>query len=91
MEQTEQARNFGFLTTCDICGQNVSPEDSYSTELTAQGATCPTAMTMHRACYEAASELWQPEDPDSTCTYDPLFPETGQWSALQQAADESAG
>lgn len=92
MEETQRApvSDFGLLPTCDVCGQTVTPADSYNTELTAQGATCPTSMTMHQACYEAASALWVPEDPDSTCTYDPLFPETGQWARLQQTAEESS-
>ncbi len=88
---TEPVRDFGLRPTCDICGQDVSPEEAYNTELTAQGPTCPTAMTMHQACYQRASELWVPEAADSTCTYDPLFPETGQWSQLQRAAEEAAG
>jgi hypothetical protein len=36
-------------------------------------------MVFHKECYEQAAELWQP-DPDSYCTVDPLFPETGQWT-----------
>lgn len=96
MEQTERAplSDFGILPTCDVCGQVVTPQDSYSTELTAQGATCPTAMTLHQSCYEAASSLWVPEDPeddDATCTYDSRFPQTGQWNQMQQAAEESRG
>ncbi len=85
---TEPVRDFGLLPACDICGKDVAPGDAHNTELTAQGATCPTALTMHQACYEAASELWVPEDPDNTCNYDPLFPETGQWNAMQRAAEE---
>ena len=88
---TQPVRDFGLLPTCDVCGQNVAPADAYNMELTAQGATCPTALTLHQACYEAASELWVPEHPDSTCNYDPLFPETGQWNAMQQAAEGHAG
>lgn len=75
------------LPICDVCGQVVTPEDCYQTELTASGATCPTAMSLHQACYEAASAIWVPEDPDSTCNVDPLFPETAQWTAQQQAAE----
>ena len=40
---TEPVRDFGLHETCDICGQDVTPADAYNTELTAQGATCPTA------------------------------------------------
>ena len=96
MERTEteaatvRAGDLGLQVACDVCGQPVTAEDMYNAELTAQGATCPTALTLHQACYEAASALWVPEDPDSTCTYDPLFPETGQWSQLQQEADRAA-
>jgi hypothetical protein len=86
---TPGAAGFGLNPACDVCGQPVTPEDCYTTELTAGGATCPTALTLHHACYEAASSMWVPEAPDSTCTYDPLFPETGQWNLMQQHAEES--
>ena len=79
-----------FVVACDMCGQPVNPDDCFQAELTAGGATCPTALTLHRACYEAASALWIPEDPDSTCNYDPLFPETGQWSRKPQEGAEPA-
>ena len=88
---TQPVGDFGLRPTCDVCGKDVSPAEAYNMELTAQGATCPTALTLHQACYEAASELWVPESPDSTCTYDPLFPETGQWAVLQREAEERAG
>ncbi len=74
---------FGFQAVCDMCARPVSEDDCYTTELTAQGATCPTMMTMHRACFEAASSLWIPEGPDSTCRVDPLFPETAKWNQMQ--------
>ncbi len=73
-----------FVVACDVCGQPVNQDDCFQAELTAGGATCPTALTLHKACYEAASALWVPEDPDSTCNYDPLFPETGQWNRMQE-------
>jgi hypothetical protein len=79
---------FGATTICDVCAQPLSQDDCFTTELTAQGATCPTMMSFHRACYDAASSLWIPEGPDSTCRVDPLFPETAQWNRLQSAADE---
>ncbi len=82
--------DLGLLPTCDVCGQVVTPEDSIDVELTAGGATCPTALSLHQACYEAASVMWQPEDPDSTCNYDPLFPETGQWSRRPESGQERA-
>lgn len=82
---------FGLHNTCDVCAQPVSEDELFQTELTAQGATCPTMMSFHRACYEAAAELWIPEGPDSTCRVDPLFPETAQWNAMQHAAQEIDG
>jgi hypothetical protein len=63
---------------CDVCGQTVAAEDAVKQELSVMGAMCPTAMTFHKACFEQASSLWQP-DPDSYCTVDAQFPETGQW------------
>ncbi len=69
---------------CDVCGKDVPADDVVKTELTVAGAMCPTAMTFHTACYQKASSLWQP-DPDSYCTVDPLFPETGQWVLPEEA------
>lgn len=63
---------------CDVCGLAVPADDMVKSEFTVMGAMCPTAMTFHTACYEQASALWQ-HDPESYCTVDPLFPETGQW------------
>lgn len=79
-----EGERFGFQAVCDMCFQPVTEDDCYQTELTAQGATCPTMMTMHHACYEAAASLWVPEGPDSTCRVDPLFPETAQWTETQR-------
>ena len=91
MESNAPAQNgVRFVTACDVCGQPVTADDFVQAELTAGGATCPTALTMHKACYESASAMWVPEDPDSTCTYDPLFPETGKWMHMQQEQSESA-
>lgn len=69
---------------CDVCGQDVPADQVVKTELTVAGAMCPTAMIFHTACYEKASTLWQP-DPDSYCTVDPLFPETGRWVLPEEA------
>jgi hypothetical protein len=69
---------------CDACGQVVDPAEAVKAELTVSGAMCPSPMTFHPACYEQASVLWQP-DPDSYCTTDPLFPETGQWTLPEDA------
>jgi len=68
---------------CDACGQVVPPEVAVKAELTVSGAMCPSAMTFHPDCAEKASELWHP-DPDSYCTYDPRFPETGQWTLPEE-------
>jgi hypothetical protein len=72
---------------CDVCGKDVPADDLVKTELTVAGAMCPTAMTFHTACYEKASAMWQP-DPESYCTVDPLFPETGQWVLPEEARPE---
>lgn len=70
---------------CDVCGQPVPSAEAVKSELTVMGAMCPTAMTFHKACFEQASALWQP-DPDSYCTVDPLFPETGKWVVPEENA-----
>ena len=64
---------------CDVCAQVVPAEEAVRAELTVAGAMCPSPMVFHPECYEKASVLWQP-DPDSYCTVDPEFPETGQWT-----------
>lgn len=63
---------------CDVCGQEVAAEEAVTEELAIGDLTCPTAMVLHPACYEAASQMWQP-DTDSYCTVDPEFPETQRW------------
>src|SRR5215210_2709484 len=75
---------------CDVCGQTVPSDDMVKTELTVAGAMCPTAMTFHTGCYEKASAMWQP-DPESYCTADPLFPETGQWTLPEEARPAGRG
>jgi hypothetical protein len=75
---------------CDVCGQAVPADDMVKAELTAAGAMCPSAMTFHTACYEKASSMWQP-DPESYCTVDPLFPETGQWTLPDSGSVPSGG
>lgn len=69
---------------CDVCGRNVTAEDSVKAELSVAGAMCPSPMTFHRSCYEQASVMWQP-DPDSICVNDPEFPETQQWNRPEEA------
>lgn len=67
-----------------MCGLDVAPGDMVKSEFTVMGAMCPTAMTFHTACHEQASSMWQP-DPDSYCTVDPEFPETGRWVLPEDA------
>lgn len=64
---------------CDVCGQEVAEADAYRAELAVGDMMCPAPMLFHKACYEQASDMWKP-DPDSYCTVDPEFPETGQWT-----------
>lgn len=73
---------------CDVCGLNVAADDMVKSELSVLGAMCPTAMTFHKGCFEQASSMWKP-DPDSYCTVDPLFPETGQWVLPEDASPRS--
>ncbi|MBA3267119.1 MAG: hypothetical protein H0T70_02535 [Acidimicrobiia bacterium] len=68
---------------CDACGQVVPPGEGIKAELTVSGAMCPSPMNFHTDCAEKASELWHP-DPDSYCTTDPLYPETGQWTLPEE-------
>ena len=69
---------------CDVCGRTVTAEDSVKAELSVAGAMCPSPMTFHRACYEQALAMWQP-DPDSICVNDPDFPETKRWTQPEDA------
>lgn len=73
---------------CDVCGQETDPATAYKAELTVSGAMCPSPMNFHPECYEKAAYLWQP-DPDSYCTVDPLYPETGQWTESQASSNQS--
>lgn len=84
------ASGLNLTPSCDVCGRDVTPDDYYSAELTASGAMCPSPMTFHKACFEAASTMWYP-DPDSYCTVDPLFPETAQWASPASPAAGAAG
>ncbi len=73
---------------CDVCGQETDPATVYQAELTVSGAMCPSPMNFHPECYEKAAYLWQP-DPDSYCTVDPLYPETGKWSTPPAEGDKA--
>lgn len=67
---------------CDLCGAEVPPDEGHRAELSVGASMCPTPMAFHDQCWVQASHLWQP-DPDSTCTTDPLYPETAQWSQAE--------
>ena len=47
----------GPVATCDICGGGVAEEEQIDTALTLGGVMCPTPMTFHRSCYEAAQAM----------------------------------
>lgn len=42
------------VATCDICGGGIAEEEQIDAAFTLGGAMCPTPMTFHRSCYEAA-------------------------------------
>ena len=77
-------RAMGRQDLCDVCGNEVPAVEAVRHELSVGDMTCPTPMTMHPACYERASSLWQP-NPDSLCTTDPEFPETTRWTPAPTA------
>lgn len=63
---------------CDVCGRPVQPEDAYQEDVSVSQMMCPTPMTFHSKCYEAASSMWQP---DKSClSVDPEFPEMRAWA-----------
>ena len=45
------------VATCDICGGGVVEEDRVDAALTLGGVMCPTPMTFHRSCHEAAQAM----------------------------------
>ncbi len=70
---------------CDICGQVVTPEEAVVVDMSVSQSMCPTSMTLHPACREAAAVMW---DPDDTCSgSDPDFPEMEQWVATSESVD----
>lgn len=79
MEKTRLAEQ------CDVCGGDIDAEEVVRAELTVGGMMCPTAMVFHPVCHEVASSMWQP-DPESYCTVDDRFPETGQWGRAEPPA-----
>lgn len=64
--------------TCEACGGVVAPDEVHHAELTVDDLMCPTPMTFHERCYEAAKDLWEPGS-EAICSYDPEFPETQGW------------
>lgn len=64
--------------TCDVCGKGIPAGEVVKAEVSVDQMMCPTSMTFHPACYEQASELWQPDD---SCSFDPDFPEMAAWAA----------
>lgn len=64
--------------TCDVCGVDVPADEGVRTEVSKEGAMCPTAMVFHDPCYEQARQFWD-IDAGSSCPVDPDFPETGMW------------
>lgn len=64
---------------CELCADEVAPEDAYRAELSVGDLMCPTPMTFHRECYDRAAEIWEAPSPDMTCTFDAEFPETQNW------------
>jgi len=73
---------------CDVCGQAVPAEVAIKAEVSVAQSMCPSSMTFHPACYEQASEMWQPDD--SYCGTDPRFPEMAAWSKMPEASEEKA-
>ncbi len=63
---------------CDICGRDVDFRDAIRAEMTTDELMCPTSMTFHPACYEAAAAMWH-VDGESMCTVDAEFREVGLW------------
>jgi hypothetical protein len=63
---------------CDVCGGEVSAEEAVRTEVMSGELMCPTAMVLHPACHERASEMWR-TDPESSCVVDTEYPEVMQW------------
>ena len=68
---------------CDICGQEVGADEAYRGDMMASELMCPTPMTLHQDCFRQAAGMWQ-LDTESTCTYDPDYPETAQWSVVPE-------
>jgi hypothetical protein len=72
---------------CDVCGQPVPPEEAFKAEVSCSQSMCPTSMTLHQACYDKASDMWQPDD--SYCGIDPDFPEMAAWLEVSGGAERS--
>lgn len=67
---------------CDICGQEVVAEEAYRGDMMASELMCPTPMTLHQTCFQKASGMWQLDDSDASCAYDPDYPETALFTVI---------
>jgi hypothetical protein len=75
---------------CDVCGQEVLPEEAFKAEMSVNQLMCPTSMTLHEACYDLATTMWQPDD--SYCGIDPDYPEMEAWTTVpEQVPEQVAG
>jgi len=57
MKDSEMMPASGPVATCDICGGGVVEEERIDAALTLGGTMCPTPMTFHRSCHEAAQAM----------------------------------
>jgi len=64
--------------TCDVCGLDVAPDEGVRTEVSKEGAMCPTAMVFHDPCYTKAKEFWDLES-GLSCPVEPDLPGLGAW------------
>lgn len=64
--------------TCDVCGIDVRPDEGVRTEVSKEGAMCPTAMVFHDDCFEKAKSFWD-VDSGTSCPVDDDLPGLGLW------------
>jgi hypothetical protein len=72
---------------CDVCGLPVPEEEAFKAEVSCSQSMCPSPMTMHKTCFQQASDMWQPDD--SYCGIDPDFPEMATWLEVSGGAPAS--
>lgn len=65
-----------------MCGQEVVADEAYRGDMMASELMCPTPMTLHQACFQKASGMWQLDDSDASCPYDPDYPETALFTVI---------